>query len=430
MKSVRQKNVDLRSLKLSAEEGFVLSRVDGVTTVRELVALTGLDEGRVIDIVDRLHGEGVVEVDERPAAPPAASSAAPPAAPREPTPAPAAERGSDDGAPGIDDALLAFLRGDSEPEAASASDGASPHVEAEARAAGDDDRAAARELEAAARAEAEEAARAGEQETGAELEAAETAGEAPDEASTEAPPDPEHEARTEREYRKIYETIYHPMQRDERVARAREVTGAHLLALCLDADPQVIHAALSNPRVTFECARLVATHHRTHIGLEHVAKRSDFLADALVQRRLLRNPQLPGTILNRMVSPKLMMDVYKIAVDREIPERSRVMTRDMLRKKFMLSSADERAALLFKTEGRCLVLLVNCSLDAHSTQILCGKNSYTILFIQNLARWSATPPQLLAHLLKMPVVRRNLGLRKMLLKHPNTPSDVKRSSQS
>ena len=250
----------------------------------------------------------------------------------------------------------------------------------------------------------------------------------PETASEDEPKeDAEEEARTEREYRKIYETVYHPMSRDERVKAAGEVSGARLLALCLDADPQVIHAVLTNPLVTLECPRMIATHHRTHIGLENVAKRSDFLADALVQRRLLRNPQLPNTILGRMVSPKLMMEVYKIAIDREIPERSRMMTREVLRKKFMLSSSDERAALLFKTEGRCLVLLVNCSLDAHATQILCSKNSYTMLFIQNLARWSATPPALLAHLLKMPVVRRNLGLRKMLLKHPNTPSDLKRS---
>ncbi len=355
MKNIRQKAVDMRSLRLSPEEGFVLSRVDGTTSVKDLVALTGLDESRVVGIIGRLHAEGAVEVEGLT------------------PPEPVSE-------------VVAIDRGETDAE----------------------DRDSAREL-------------------------AEAASEPVIDAEPSDPElereDAEQEARTEREYRKIYETIYHPMQRDERVQAAGEASGAHLLALCLDADPQVIHAVLSNPRVTLECPRLVATHHRTHIGLEHVAKRSDFLADALVQRRLLRNPQLPGTILHRMVGPKLMMEVYKIAIDREIPERSRVMTRETLRKKFMLASSDERAALLFKTEGRCLILLVNCSLDAHATQILCSKNTYTILFIQNLARWSATPPQLLAHLLKMQVVRRNPGLRKMLLKHPNCPSEIKRNFQ-
>src|SRR5262249_20216980 len=46
MKPIRPKSGDLRSLKLSPEEGFVLSRVDAPTSVKELVALTGLDESR------------------------------------------------------------------------------------------------------------------------------------------------------------------------------------------------------------------------------------------------------------------------------------------------------------------------------------------------------------------------------------------------
>jgi hypothetical protein len=387
MKNIRQKSVDLRSLKLSPEEGFVLSRVDGATTVKDLVALTGLDETRVVDIVDRLSAEGVLEIDTAEPISEVVHVAS------------ATEPRRSEASSGLDDELRAFLSGEALPES-------DPDPEVDA-----------------SEPELEEVG-----EETAELEEVEESTEpASDGEAAETPETLEHEARTEREYRKIYETVYHPMTRDERIKAASDAAGPHLLALCLDAEPQVIHAALSNHRVTLECPRLVATHHRTHVGLEHIAKRSDFLADAMVQRRLLRNPQLPGTILNRMVNPKLMMEVYKIAIDREIPERTRVMTREILRKKFMLASADERAALLFKTEGRCLILLVNCSLDSHATQILCSKTSYTILFIQNLARWSATPPAVLGHLLKMQVVRRNAGLRKMILKHPNTPSDLKRT---
>lgn len=385
MKSIRQKKVDLRNLKLSPEEGFVLSRVDGTSTVKELVALTGLDEGRVVEIIARLSDEGAVEVSGGPEVERAEAEVA--------TATTASERlALDDEA--IDNELRAFLRADLE----------SPSEELDSNA----------ELLADMSEETSSSC--------VDVPAADT-----EAANDEPEEDAEATARTEREYRKLYETVYHAMSRDERVKAAGEVSGVRLLALCLDPDPQVIHAIFANTHVMLECPRLIATHHRTHIGLEHIAKRADFLADSIVQRRLLRNPQLPNTILGRLVNPKLMMEVYKIAIDREIPERTRVMTREILRKKFMLSSSDERAALLFKTEGRCLFLLVNCSLDAHATQILCSKNSYTILFIQNLARWSATPPALLAHLLKMPVVRRNLGIRKMLLKHPNTPSDLKRS---
>src|SRR5437763_3451488 len=112
------------------------------------------------------------------------------------------------------------------------------------------------------------------------------------------------------------------------------------------------------------------------------------IKDAGVQRKLLANVQLPGTLLRKIASPKLIMDVYKICVNREFPERTRVMCREILCKKFTLGSPEERAALLIKTEGRCLMLLVQVALDARATQILCGKSTFTILFIQNLARWS------------------------------------------
>ena len=217
------------------------------------------------------------------------------------------------------------------------------------------------------------------------------------------------------------------MARDERIAAAEKADGADLLALCYDPEPQIIHAVLTNPKAGLPHARMTALHHRTGAGLELVGRRTEFLSDTQVQRRLLQNPQLPGTILRKIINPKLLMEVYKIAINREIPERSRVMSRELLQKKFMLGSGDERAALLIKTEGRCLILLVNCALDARTTQVLTSKTSYTILFIQNLARWSATPPALLVHLLKQPVVRMNIGLRKMLLKHPNVPSETKRN---
>jgi len=348
----KAKAIDLARLRLSPEEGFVLSRVDGSTSVKDLVALTGLDESRVLAIVDRLAEQGVIEIP-----------------------------------PCVDDELRAFLADDT----AAASEATEP----------------ANDLGPADATDPEPV-------------------EEPVEEPAPASAPPEEEPRNERAYREIFETVYHPRPRDERVRAASEVRDADLCALCYDPDPQVVHAVLTNPRAGLEHARLVALHHRTHVGLEAVARRTELLNDALVQRRLLRNPQLPGTILNRLLGPKLLIDVYKAAVDREIPERSRVMTREVLRKKFTVASGDEKASLLFKTEGRCLLLLVQCSLDAHATQILCGKNQFTLLFIQNLARWSATPPAILAHLLKMPVVRRNVGLRKMLLKHPNTPSEAKR----
>lgn len=352
MTRIKPKTVDPRSLKLSPEEGFVLSRVDSALSVKDLVALTGFEEGRIVEIVDNLASQGALEVE---GAAPSGGSSRPSVKPK------GAELEEE---PPIDEPAA------EEPEPT-------------------------------------------------EEEAAENAENAAEDAEDEA---------NERNYRQIYETIFRPMEKDARIAAAHNAEGSHIHALCLDADPQIIHALLSNPRFGLEHARSVAFHHRTAGGLDMIGKRNEFASDSGVQRRLLRNPQLPDQLLRKIVSPKLIMDVYKIAIDREIPERSRVMTREHLRKKFMLASADERAAFLFKTEGRCLILLVNCAIDAHTTQILCSKNTYTVLFIQNLARWSATPPAVLAHLLKQQLVRRNIGLKKMILKHPNCPSEAKRNA--
>jgi hypothetical protein len=340
VKNIRRKSFDLKALRLSAEEGFVLSRLDAPLSVRELVALTGLEERRIVEIVDCLATQGAIDVDRDP-----------------PAPARAARDAEDED------------QDDEPPPAPEEPD---------------------------------------------------------DEAETEDPEEVERRAVGTREYQKIYETVFHPMLKDERVAAALAAEGANLFALCFDPDPQVINSVLTNPRSTLEHARMIALHHRTHVGLDLVGRRTEFLSDAQVQRRLLGNPQLPDNLLRKIISPKLLTDVYKIAVNREIPERSRVMTRELLQKKFMLASPDERAALLIRTEGRCLILLVNCALDARTTQMLTSKTTYTVLFIQNLARWSATPPALLTHLLKQPLVRQNIGLKKLLLKHRNVPSEVKR----
>jgi hypothetical protein len=389
MKSIRPKPFDVASLKLSPEEGFVLSRVDGPLTLRELVALTGIqDDMRVVEIVGRLASQGAIDLDLEAHLQAVAEirSSRPP----EPEPEPLMEL--EELGP-ADEAPLDELEeiGPVEEPASEVRLVADPV---------DDDLL-----------EPEPASEQMEVEPSAEVDEAEE----------------ERVLENERTYRKLYESVYRPMERDGRVAAALTAEGSHHLALCLDPDPQVIHAVCSNPNVGLDHARAIAQNHRTQAGLEICARRNEFLSDAMVQRRMLRNPQLPDTILRRIIHPKLLMDVYRIAIDREIPERSRVKTRELLRKKWMLASADERAALLIKTEGRCLILLIGCGIDAHTCQILCGKTTYGVLFVQNLARFSATPPQLLVHLLKQPAVRRNLGLRKMILQHHNIPSEVKRS---
>ena len=390
-KSVRPKPFDVRSLKLSAEEGFVLSRVDAPVSVRELVTMTGLAEERVVEIVGLLAEQGAVDVER------------------------AAEEGLaiasdfDPDIPVLDPVL--DLAPESDPLPDLERDASHDRDSAPVPAA-DTDPDSVSDADSDADADADSA-------SDADADAA-------SDADADADPDADPEI-GDREYRKIYESIYRHMSRDARAAAAQTVEGSHLVALCLDPEPMVVAAVMSNPKVGLEHARTIAFHHRTAAGLELCARRTDVMADSGVQRRLLRNPQLPETLLRKIVHSKPLLEVYRISIDRENPERSRVKVRELLRKKFTIATADERAALLIKTEGRALIILAGCPLDAHTTTILCGKTTYTVMFVQNIARFSAAPPALLSHLLKQPLVRRNFGLRKLLLQHRNTPAEAKKN---
>lgn len=364
MKNIRRKPVDFKTLRLSPEEGFVLSRLDAPLSVRELVSLTGIDEARMVDIVQGLASQGALEMDQdggTPSMQPSAPFSIPPAMTTSSVPiATESERA-------LAEAEAAAEAADAEVPPAEPGEGDETPEEAEKREVG------------------------------------------------------------EREYRKIYQEQFASLEREARVHAAETVGNPELFALCYDPEPQVIHALVKNMKCGLEHARMIALHHRTHLGLDAIARRSEYLSDAQVQKRLIRNPQIPDATLRRIVNPKLIMDVYKIAIDRENPEMARMKVRELLIKKFSLASSDERAALVIKTDARCLPLLINCALDARATQILCGRQAYTILFIQNVARWPASPPALLTHLLKQNVVRNNMGLRKMILKHPNVPVETKRN---
>jgi serine/threonine protein phosphatase PrpC len=63
MMTIRPKAFDKNGVKLSAQEGFVLSRVAGLTTLADLIDLCGLDEARVLTILRRLVDEGTLHVE-------------------------------------------------------------------------------------------------------------------------------------------------------------------------------------------------------------------------------------------------------------------------------------------------------------------------------------------------------------------------------
>jgi hypothetical protein len=385
-------------LRLSREERFLMARIDGRTSLAELGNLTGLGAERVGDLVAKLQGEGALSLPE--AAPNERIVRREPPKPKEDNwtppvqklPEPQPEPEPEALAP-EEPAPEAPIGDESLPEVTPAlaeafEDEASPPVEGEAPA-----------LE-----------------------------EAPDAADDKAlDKEEENQVVAERNYRQLYETRWHTLPTDARAKGGREAHGPDLYALCFDQDPTVIAAILENATTGLDHVRMIAQHHRTATGLEMVTRRSDWLRDMLIERRLLRNSMIGDIVLNRIMNPKLLFHTYKTAIDRDIPEITRAKVRAQLKVKWAKAPPEQRAELIQRTEARCLILMSGCTFDAKTTMILCGRPINSAMFVQSVAKFGAAPPGLLAHMIKQPFVRKNQALRKMLLAHPNMPGDAKRS---
>jgi len=220
-------------------------------------------------------------------------------------------------------------------------------------------------------------------------------------------------------HRQLFELQLHHRGVDERVAQASTAVEPELSAYCFDPTAEVIRAVLENPRVGGVHARLIAAHHRTTAGLEALGARTAFTNDGGVRRALLQNPLLPVGLYRRLWSNRRLLDQYLVAISREAPEQTRAMARDLLRASFSQRTGEERAELILGTEGRCLASLVGLTVDGHTTALLCRRTYTSTLLIQNIARWSAAPPQLIAHLRRQDTVKRNAVLRQLLERHPN-----------
>ncbi|HMK72860.1 MAG TPA: hypothetical protein VK454_05955 [Myxococcaceae bacterium] len=228
--------------------------------------------------------------------------------------------------------------------------------------------------------------------------------------------------------RALFQQQLHGLSAEERASMAVTAQEPVLSALCFDPLPAVLAELLDNERFGLTQARLVAAHHPHPSGLQALAAREMFLRDAEVQRLLLRNVQLPPGVLQRILGPRRLLEVYKLCISRELPEKNQRAARDALRHKFANSAApDEKVELLFHTEGRVLALLIGLSLDQKTAAILSARTYTSLLLVQNLARWGPTPPSVLAHLLKEAVVRHHAQVRALLLQHPNMPHHARHS---
>ncbi len=240
--------------------------------------------------------------------------------------------------------------------------------------------------------------------------------------------DEPNDAELEANIRKLYESKLSRLDADRRVAIATEsgVGAFELFALVYDKDPTVAKALFENVHFLTDHARFAAFHHVTSFGLDRLAMRNELVKDPMVQRRLLRNAHTSELVVRRILGPKRLLDIYKITNDRDVPDRQRMVARGSLRQKFQTADPEERLQLLWNTEGRALTLLSGCPIDSKTTALFCARPVISLIMVQNFSKFGATPPGIIGHFLKQNLVRRQIGIRNMLLKHPNCPSDAKK----
>jgi hypothetical protein len=231
------------------------------------------------------------------------------------------------------------------------------------------------------------------------------------------PPDTTH--------RQLFETKLHPLPEDARAARAAAAGEPELSAFCFDPVPRVVRAVMENTKAGLPHARLIAAHHGNAVGLDALGEKPALLQDTEVQRLLLRNAQTSVPLLQRILSRRRLTDVYNATHSHELPERNRTGAMQMLRRRFTEVSAEERVELIIRTEGRALAALSGLTLDGKTAALLCARTFTSMMIVENLARWPATPPPVILHLLKQPLLRQMPALRQMLKRHPNCPASAR-----
>jgi len=370
---------DPRSARLTPEEGFVLSRIDQPVFARDVAAMTGLPADRVERIVARLLEIGAIGIDtgtqqvRRSVTGMMVSGSVRPNAPTVPAPPHSGRANPRASTPDGPRARQ------SEPDRFSRPTPVAPH-----------------RPDSITRHDSERPS------SGTRMRTA-----------TTPPPETEGLQLFERDFAKLPPT--------ERANRAQRADGDELIALCHDPHPQVVHALMANPRFSSRYARLVALYHKNPSGLELLARNRELIVDPRVQLCLLLNPHLTEPILDRLMRKAALGDLHRLGSDSRVPEDIRKRLLNQLRERFNAADGEERADLIYWSEGRVLELLRGCTFDERTTSLLSRKTYTSPDLVRQLAAFPATPPALLSALLRQAIVKERPALRTVIAAHPNAP---------
>lgn len=227
-------------------------------------------------------------------------------------------------------------------------------------------------------------------------------------------------------YLSVYQKQFASLTAEEREHAATNQRGEYLLALCHDSEPRVIKRVLENHYSGLEHARLIAKFHKNSQGLEFIICNSKLLQDNRVQNNLLKNPVLNDSQIKRILNSKTLLQAWNIASSHEIPDKNKQNARKIVKEKFIKASAEQRASLIYDSEGRVLVIIHDIPFGQQTTVILCRKTYHSVLLIRNLATCSKTPGKLLKHLEIQNIVKRNKAIKRLIRTNPNYPKSSKK----
>ena len=246
-----------------------------------------------------------------------------------------------------------------------------------------------------------------------------------DDLLAKAAAEPEDEQQRIGDARKLYQARFKDLTVEEREKHAAEGDEVARRALAHDPLPRVITALMENPSFSAIEARIIAREHPSGIGLALLAGRPRLLADPEVRRRLIRNPHVTAPIIQTVLRGRPLFTIHQVSISHDVPENSKTFARQELRRAFATREPEEKVALIIKTEGRVLSLLVGVGLDGRTVSLIVGRTAMSSMLIRNFAQWPSTPPPILSHIMRLPQVQRDKSLKQALQRHPNLPSQLK-----
>src|SRR5262245_14860813 len=139
-----------------------------------------------------------------------------------------------------------------------------------------------------------------------------------------------------------------------------------------------------------------------------------------------KSAPIPAPARSTPPKPSKLLEACALIAEEDTPEDARESARAWLSNTFLEASPEERATLLWESDGHVLPALGQVPFDPRVAKILGGKTFTSPMLVTNLAGCPTCPASLLTHLLKQPIVRRVPQLRRMLLAHANMPADLRR----